>query len=94
MLDRIASGDWPVVLLDVVLLTLWGALPILLIAYVRQALTMWQSRPEFCLLKSEAAELDRALAVYRDVAAGLRRLKRKAERQKASCTLSLRCRVH
>lgn len=67
MLDRIASGDWPVVLLDVVLLTLWGALPILLIAYVRQSLTMWRSRPEFCLRRSEAAELDRALAVYRDV---------------------------
>jgi DnaJ-like protein len=67
MLDRIAGGDWPVVLLDVVLLTLWGALPILLVAYVRQWLTMWQMRPEFCLRKSEAAELDRALAVYRDV---------------------------
>jgi DnaJ domain len=67
MLDRIASGDWPVVLLDVVLLMLWGALPILLVAHVRQALLMRRIRPEFSLRKSEAAELERALAVYRDV---------------------------
>jgi len=67
MLDRIAGGDWPAVLLDVVLLTLWGTLPILLVAYVRQWLTMRQICPEFCLRRSEAAELDRALAVYRDV---------------------------
>ncbi len=71
MLDWIAGGDWPVVLLNVVLLTLWGALPILLIAYVRQWLTMRQLRPEFCLRRSEGAELDRALAVYRDVCSRL-----------------------
>ena len=34
MLDRIAGGDWPVALLNVILLMLWGALPILLIAYL------------------------------------------------------------
>lgn len=67
MLDRIASGDWPAVLLNIVLLALWGTLPIFLIAYVRQSLTMRRTRPEFCLRKSEAAELERALAVYRDV---------------------------
>lgn len=71
MLDRITSGDWPAVLLNMVLLALWGALPILLIAYVRQSLVMRRIRPEFCLLKSEAAELDRALAVYQDVCARL-----------------------
>lgn len=71
MLDRIASGEWPAVLFNMVLLTLWGALPLLLIAYVRQSLAMRRIRPEFCLRKSEAAELDRALALYRDVGARL-----------------------
>lgn len=82
MLDRIAGGDWPVVLLDVVLLTLWGALPILLIAYVRQWLTMRRIRPEFCLRKSEAAELDRALAVYRDVCGRLAEIEAQARTTK------------
>jgi hypothetical protein len=82
MLDRIAGGDWPVVLLDVVLLTLWGALPILLVAYVRQSLTMRRIRPEFCLRKSEAAELDRALAVYRDVCGRLAEIEGRARTTK------------
>jgi DnaJ domain len=67
MLDRIAGGDWPVALLNVVLLMLWGALPILLIAYVRQSLMMQRIRPDFALRRSEASELDRALALYQDV---------------------------
>lgn len=67
MLDRVASGDGPAVLLNLVLLTLWGTLPILLMAYVRQSVAMRRIRPEFCLRKSEAAELDRALAVYQNV---------------------------
>ena len=67
MLDSIAGGDWPVALLNVVLLTLWSALPMLSLAYIHQSLVLRQVRPEFCLRKSEAAELDRALAVYRGV---------------------------
>ena len=67
MLDRIAGGDWPVALLNVILLMLWGALPILLIAYVRQSLMIRRIWPEFVLRKSEASELGRALALYQDV---------------------------
>ena len=44
MLDRIAGGDWRVALLNVILLMLWGALPILLIAYVRQSLMIRRIR--------------------------------------------------
>jgi DnaJ-like protein len=67
VLDLIASDDWPVVLLNVVLLTLWSALPILLLAYIHQSLVMQGIRPEFSLRKSEAAELDRALVLYQGV---------------------------
>jgi hypothetical protein len=67
MLDRIAASDWPVALLNVVLLMLWSVLPILLLAYARQSLFMRRTRPEVTLRKSEAAELDRALAIYQGV---------------------------
>ena len=67
MLDSVVVGDWPVALLNVVLLTLWSALPMLSLAYVHQSLVLRQVRPEFSLRKSEAAELDRALAIYRGV---------------------------
>lgn len=83
MLDRIASGDGPAVLLNMVLLTLWGALPLLLIAYVRQSLAMRRIRPEFCLRKSEAAELDRALALYRHVGARLAEIEARSRTSKS-----------
>ena len=80
MLDRIAGGDWPVALLNVILLMLWGALPILLIAYVRQSLTIRRIRPEFVLRKSEASELDRALALYQDVCGRLAEIEAQSRR--------------
>ena len=80
MLDRIAGGDWPVALLNVILLILWGALPILLIAYVRQSLMIRRIRPEFVLRKSEASELDRALALYQDVCGRLAEIEAQGRR--------------
>ncbi len=71
MLDSTVSDDWPVALLNVTLLTLWTALPVLLLAYVHQSLVMRRTRPELALRKSEAAELDRALALYPEVCARL-----------------------
>lgn len=67
MLDTIARGNWPIALLNVVLLMLWSVLPILLLAYTRQALVMRRIRPEFTLRKSEAAELGRALVIYQGI---------------------------
>ncbi len=67
MLASIVSGDWPVLILNVVLLTLWSALPILSLAYLHHSLALRQVRQEFSLRKSEAAELDRALGLYREV---------------------------
>ena len=80
MLDRIAGGDWPVALLNVILLMLWGALPILLIAYVRQSLTIRRIWPEFVLRKSEASELGRALALYQDVCGRLAEIEAQSRR--------------
>ena len=80
MLDRIAGGDWPVALLNVILLMLWGALPILLIAYVRQSLMIRRIWPEFVLRKSEASELGRALALYQDVCGRLAEIEAQGRR--------------
>jgi hypothetical protein len=67
MLDTIAGGNWPIALLNIVLLMLWSVLPMLLLAYARQSLVMRRIRPEFTLRKSEAVELDRALVIYQGV---------------------------
>ena len=55
------------VLLNVVLLSLWGVLPILLVTYGRQSVLVRAGRAEFALRKSEAAELARVLPLYRQV---------------------------
>lgn len=87
MLDSIAGADWPVALLNVVLLTLWSALPLLLLAYAHQSLTLRLARPDFLLRKSEAAELDRALVLYRDFHGRLAQIE--AQRRKAKGILKL-----
>lgn len=67
MLERIAGGDFSQTLANVAQLVSWNALPLLLVAYARQSLPARRLRPEFFLHKSEAAELDRALVLYRQV---------------------------
>jgi len=59
-------------LVNTALLALWPVLPGLIALYVRQCLAVGRARPEFSLRKSEAAELDRALALYEGVARRLR----------------------
>jgi len=64
MLQAGGSGEVSIALANAVLLALWAVLPGLLFGY------LWQSRAArhigttFALRKSEAAELDRALAAY------------------------------
>ena len=89
MLDRIAGSDWPVALLNVVLLMLWSALPILLLAYARQSLVMRRIRPEFSLRESEAAELDRMLAIHQDVTGRLAKIEAKSRAMKSILNLVL-----
>lgn len=89
MLDTIAGGNWPIALLNIVLLMLWSVLPILLLAYVRQSLMMRRIRPEVTLRRSEAAELDRALAIYQGVNGRLAELDAQARTAKGILHLVL-----
>lgn len=94
MLDWIAGGDWPVLLLNVILLTLWSALPILLLAYLHHSLASRQFRQEFSLRRSEAAELDRALALYRDVRGRLAELEAQHRTEKGFLQLVFALQPH
>jgi hypothetical protein len=67
VLRLLANGEVPLLLVNVVSLALWTALPALLLAYARQSMAMRGMRPEFSLRPSEAAELDRALLLYERV---------------------------
>jgi hypothetical protein len=72
MLEQIADADFPSALVNVALLGSWDVLPALLVAYLFQSLLARRIRPEFALRKSETAELDRALLVYRGVRSRLK----------------------
>jgi hypothetical protein len=72
MLERIADAAFSSALINVALLASWDVLPALLLAYAFQALLARRVRPEFSLRKSETAELDRALLLYRGVCSRLR----------------------
>jgi hypothetical protein len=67
VLRLLASGEIPLLLVNVVSLALWTALPALLLAYGRQSMAMRSVRPEFSLRPSEAAELNRAVLLYERV---------------------------
>ena len=62
-----SGGELSAALVNAVLLALWAALPGLILGYIRQVLAARKIRPEFALRKSEAAELDRAVALYDQV---------------------------
>jgi hypothetical protein len=65
--DRIPDAALPSALVKVALLASWDVLPALLLAYLFQSLLARRLHPEFALRKSEATELNRAVALYRTV---------------------------
>lgn len=67
MLERIADAAFSSAVVNAALLASWDVLPALLLAYTFQLLLARRLRPEFSLRKSEAAELDRALVLYKRV---------------------------
>jgi DnaJ domain len=69
-----AGGELSPVFVNWLLLALWGILPALLLAYGRQSLLARGPCPQFCLHKSEAAELDRALLLYQKISSRLKEL--------------------
>lgn len=72
MLERIADAAFSSALVNVALLASWDVLPALLVAYTFQSLLARRLRPEFSLRRSETAELDRALLLYRGVCTRLK----------------------
>lgn len=64
MVDLASGKELSIALFNALWLGLWAVLPALLLCYVKQSLAAWRVRPEFCLGKSEAFELDRATQVY------------------------------
>ena len=59
-----SGGELSALLVNAIVLALWGALPGLILGYVRQAQAARKIRPEFALRKSEVSELDRAVRLY------------------------------
>jgi DnaJ-domain-containing protein 1 len=68
----IADAAFSSALVNVALLASWDVLPALLVAYMLQSFLARRVRPEFSLRKSETAELDRALLLYRGVCSRLK----------------------
>jgi hypothetical protein len=64
MLEAGDSGELSIALANAVLLALWAVLPGLLFGYIWQSRAVQRIGTTFALHKSEAAELDRALATY------------------------------
>jgi hypothetical protein len=79
MLERIADAAFSSALINAALLASWDVLPALLLAYAFQSLLARRIRPEFSLRKSETAELDRALLVYRGVCSRLKAIDERAQ---------------
>jgi hypothetical protein len=82
MLERIADTAFSSVVVNAALLASWDVLPVLLLAYTFQSLLARRLRPEFSLRKSEAAELDRALVLYKKVCGRLEAIDEHAQQPK------------
>jgi hypothetical protein len=67
MIELPTGYDLSASLADAALLALWAVPPGLLLAYIRQSAKIRRTQPEFALRKSEAAEWNRAIALYRHV---------------------------
>jgi hypothetical protein len=71
MIEAIAFDRFSAALVSAAWFASWATLPALLIGCVCQWLAVRHMRPEFWLRRSESAELERALLVYRKVCARL-----------------------
>lgn len=68
-----------VAFINAVLLSLWAALPLLVIGYIRQVMASRAMVAEFSLRKSEVVELERALTLYEGVCRRLHELEPQPE---------------
>lgn len=72
MFERIADSALSSAAVNAALVASWDVLPALLLAFAFQSMLARRLRPEFSLRRSEAAELDRALCLYRNARGRLR----------------------
>jgi hypothetical protein len=64
MIELRTGYELSALLADAALLTLWAVPAGLLLAYIRESAKIRRTQPEFSLRKSEAAEWNRAIALY------------------------------
>ena len=64
MIELSSGQELSSVFLQALLLALWAMPPGLTLAYIRKSAAVRQTQPEFALRNSEAAEWDRAVALY------------------------------
>ena len=83
MVEPGSSQEFSLALVNAFLLALWPVLPGLLLGYIRQALAVRHTRPEFSLRKSEALELDRAMRLYEGIRRRLKAHDSQSARSKA-----------
>ncbi len=67
MIEWIGQEQFSPTLIEAARLASWAILPALLLGCARQWLAVRRMRPEFWLRRSESAELERAIVVYRKV---------------------------
>lgn len=81
-------------LADTALLTLWAVPPGLLLAYVRKCAKVRRTQPEFSLRRSEAAEWNRAVALYDRVRSQIDEIDSRSTRPTLFHRLLLGCSAH
>lgn len=91
MIELRTSYDLSASLAEAALLALWAAPPSLLLAYVRKSAKIRRTQPEFSLHKSEAAEWNRAVALYERVSHQIDEIDSRSTRPKLLDRLLLGC---
>jgi hypothetical protein len=93
MIELPTGYDFSASLANAALLALWAVPPGLLLAYIRQSAKIRRAQPEFALRKSEAAEWNRAIALYGHVCRQIDEIDGRSARATLFDRLLLGCRA-
>ncbi len=94
MIELRTGYELSAVLADAALRALWAVPPGLLLAYLRKSATVRRTQPEFSLRKSEAAEWNRAVALYDRVCSQIDEIDRRSTRPTLVHRLLSGCSAH
>jgi len=94
MIELRTGYDLSASLANAALLALWAVPPLLLLAYVRKSAKVRRTQPEFALRKSEAAEWNRAIALYDRVRCQIEEIESRSTSPTLFDRLLLGCGVH